>query len=202
MEENLEAQWRKRINDSPEAKQAKVNIDFHKKKMRSLQEELHSAEIWEVELHNRLRKIEEQVQPPLMKLRSQLDSRTHEDGSEDDLIIEKCVSENGLDEIKLVLNNKVNSCEELTRLELLRVVKVVISIRNYCAEKDDQEGIDAMQKFAGTILKHLGRYTIDWVDMSKWEVKVVQSLIQEVVGVPPFLARMTNQLLNKLIDDK
>ena len=69
MEENLEAQWRKRINDSPEAKQAKVNIDFHKKKMRSLQEELHNAEIWEVELKNRLQKIEEQVQPPLMKLR-------------------------------------------------------------------------------------------------------------------------------------
>ena len=199
MEESLDKQWRSRIESSPEVRNARQNIEFHRKKMRSLHEELNSAEIWEVELLDRLKKIEERVQPPLMKLYKLLNTK---EGSVSHSDIEECVSVSSLDEIQSVLNRKILKCEELDREELLKLVKVVVTTRDVFAERDCQEGILCMQKLAGTTLKHLGRSTIEWEGMSKWETETVRSLIKEVVGVPPFLANIADQLLLKLHRDE
>ena len=51
---SLHVEWENKVISSPKVKQAKLILDFHKKKMRQLQEELTSAEVWE-------RKIEEKV---------------------------------------------------------------------------------------------------------------------------------------------
>ena len=53
--QSLTSEWRKRIPSSPEAKQANDNLEFHKRKVRRMTEELHVAEKWEKELGKRLK---------------------------------------------------------------------------------------------------------------------------------------------------
>ena len=52
-----------------------------------------------------------------------------------------------------------------------------------------------MQEMASTILKQMGRSTINWEEMKEWEVDVVRNLMKEVEGIPGFVARMVEQLL-------
>ena len=40
LDASLKNEWQKKINSSPEVKQAKRSLEFHKRKMRQLQEEL------------------------------------------------------------------------------------------------------------------------------------------------------------------
>ena len=47
---SLRVEWERKISSNPEVKQAELNLEFHKRKMRQLQEELTSAEVWETEL--------------------------------------------------------------------------------------------------------------------------------------------------------
>ena len=61
LDASLESEWHKKISNSPEVKQAKRSLEFHKRKMKQLQEELTSAEVWEKELEERLTKVEEKV---------------------------------------------------------------------------------------------------------------------------------------------
>ena len=46
----LSGKWERKIRSSPEVKQTKLNLEFHMRKMRQLQEELTSAEVCEREL--------------------------------------------------------------------------------------------------------------------------------------------------------
>ena len=64
----LNSEWRKRIASCPEAKQASDNLEFHRRKVRTMTEELRMAEEWEKELVRRLKATEECVKPPLMKI--------------------------------------------------------------------------------------------------------------------------------------
>ena len=43
---SLTSEWRKRIASSPEAKQAHDNLEFQKRKVRRMTEELNVAEEW------------------------------------------------------------------------------------------------------------------------------------------------------------
>ena len=52
-----------------------------------------------------------------------------------------------------------------------------------------------MQEMASNILKQMGRSTINWEEMKEWEVDVVRNLMKEVEGIPGFVARMVEQLL-------
>ena len=58
--------------------------------MRQLQEELISAEVWERELEERLKRMEEKVMPPLMKFCNQLE---REEGVEKEVIEESLVGD-------------------------------------------------------------------------------------------------------------
>ena len=73
-------------------------------------------------------------------------------------------------------------------------------MRNSLTENEGQEGVEAMQEMARTILKQMGRPTTEWGDMKGWEVTVVRMLIREVEGVPGFVARMVDQLLSRMDD--
>ena len=46
---SLTSECRKRLAGSPEAKQTNDNLEFHKRKVRRITEELHVAEEWEKE---------------------------------------------------------------------------------------------------------------------------------------------------------
>ena len=195
LDSSLQVEWQRKINSSPEVKQARLNMEFHKRKMRQLHEELTSAEVWETELEERLSKVQEKVKPSLMKFSSQLE---REEGVDED-VIEETMADNVWEKILSVLKKRMVKVEQMERSELLGLVKTVLDVRSWLAEKDCQMGVEAMQEMARLILKQMGRSTIDWMEMKEWELKVVRLLIREVEGVPGFMARMVDQLLGRLV---
>ena len=82
---SLLVEWQRKICSSAEGSQARLSLEFHKRKMRQLQEELTSAEVWERELEERLLEerlssVQEKVMPPFMKFCKQLE---REEGGEE-----------------------------------------------------------------------------------------------------------------------
>ena len=191
---SLREEWQRKISSSPEVKQAKLNLEFHKRKMRQLLEELTSAEVWERELEERLSSVQEKVMPPLMKFCKQLE---REEGVEEK-VIEESMAENDWKQVKSVLKKRMAKLEQMERSQLVGLVRTVLGVRNCLVEKEDQEGVDTIQEVARTILKQMGRSSIEWGDMKGWEVTVVRMLIREVEGVPGFVARMVDQLLSRM----
>ena len=190
---SLQGEWQRKINSSPEMKQARLSLEFHKRKMRQLQEELTSAEVWETELEERLKGIQEKVKPALMKFCSQLD---REEGV-DEAVTEETMAETDWAKVLVALKKRVAKVERMDRSQLVGLVKTVLDVRGCLMEKEYQEGVETMQEMAKTILKQMGRSSIDWMEMKEWEIKVVRLLIKEVEGVPGFVARMVDQLLKR-----
>ena len=87
---SLLVEWQRKICSSAEGSQARLSLEFHKRKMRQLQEELTSAEVWERELEERLSSVQEKVMPPFMKFCKQLE---REEGVEEK-VIEESMAEN------------------------------------------------------------------------------------------------------------
>ena len=85
---SLLVEWQRKICSSAEGSQARLSLEFHKRKMRQLQEELTSAEVWELE--ERLSSVQEKVMPPFMKFCKQLE---REEGVEEK-VIEESMAEN------------------------------------------------------------------------------------------------------------
>ena len=195
---SLKNEWQKKINSSPEVKQAKRSLEFHKRKMKQLQEELTSAEVWEKELEERLKKLEEKAQPVMMKFCNQLENEDFVD----DIIIDEAIAENHWERVKIVMKKKIARVEELERSKLVGLVKTVLTMRNCLVERDNQEGVEVMQEMARTILKQMGRSTIDWIGMREWEVRSVRMVMKEVEGVPVFVTRIVDQLLGRLEDEQ
>ena len=191
---SLLGEWQRKISCSPEVKQAKLNLEFHKRKMRQLQEELTNAEVWETELEERLRRVEDKVQLPLMKFCSQVE---REEGVEQEVIEESMVGGNW-EKVVGLLKKIVLKVEQMERSQLVGLVRTVLGVRNCLVEKEYHQGVETMQEIARTILKQMGRASIDWGEMKMWEVEVVRQLIKEVDGVPGFVARMVDQLLVRM----
>ena len=162
--------------------------------MKQLQEELTSAEVWEAELRERLKKLEEKVKPSLMKFCNQLEMR----GSVEEDVIEESIMENDAGQVFTVLKRRMLSVQDMGRCELVGMMKTVLGVRNCLSEKDSQEGVEMMQEMARNILKQMGRFTISWLDLQEWEVIVMKSIMREVEGIPEFVQRMVDQLLNSV----
>ena len=60
----FQEEWRRRIDNSVEAKKASEHLGFHKMKVRKMHEELGVAEDWETVLRRRLANVEEKLKPP------------------------------------------------------------------------------------------------------------------------------------------
>ena len=113
-----------------------MNLEFHKRKMRQLQEELTSAEVWERELEVRLRKIEEKVRPPLMKFCDQLEK---EEGVEQEVVEESLVS-NDWEKVVGFIRKRVVKVEQMNRSQLVGLVRTELGVRNCRVESERQEG--------------------------------------------------------------
>ena len=188
---NFQSDWRKRITNSPEAKQAKINLEFHRRKIRQIQEELTQASVWEKELEKRLHNIEEKVKPPLLKFSEQIEDT----GTVEESIVEESIMEEDSEKLIGLLRRKAIAMDKLNRSQLLGFLKTVLNVRNKFLEKDNNHGVDVMQEMASSVLKHMGRITINWVEMSSWEAEFVRQLVREVEQVPVFIARIMDQFL-------
>jgi len=191
---SINCEWKRRIENSPEAKKAKLNLEYHRKKMRMMHEEISRAEEWEKELERRLKDVEEKVKPPLLILTEHLNSSK----SVDDSIIEASINEEDPDELISLLRRKAISMKKMDRSELLGFVKTTLGVRNGFLEKDNRHGVGVMQEIASGVLKQLGRGTINWQDLTPWEADFMKMLIVEVEGVPGFIARFMEQVLTQI----
>jgi len=190
----LNAEWRRRIDNSPEAKKAKQNLEFHRQKMHRMHEEMSRAEDWEKELERRLKNLEEKVKPPILILEEHLVSPK----PVDDSIIDASINEGEPERLISLLRRKAKSMQQMDRSELLCFVKTTIGVRNAFLEKDNKHGVDVMQDIASGVLKQLGRRTINWQDLTPWEANFMKMIILEVDGVPGFIVKFMEQVLTHM----
>jgi len=195
-EDSYETEWRKRVDASPDAKEARNNLEFHRRKMQELHQELKIAETWEAELEERLKKVEGRLKPAMMRFTELLNLTS---GMEE-CQVEEIVSEvEDPSKIVSVLKKKAKSVDQMTRSQLIGFVKTIIHLRNAFLDQDIQAGSVVMQEMASTVLKHLGRSTINWEELSDWEMKVLRKIIGDVEGVPSFVVRMVDQMITTII---
>ena len=160
-----------------------------------MHEELTHAEAWEKELEARLHSIKEKVKPRILVFSEQLETCK----GVEDKIIEAAVVEEDSERLIGVLRKKAISMDKMDRSKLLGFIKTVLNVRNGFLEKDNPQGVEVMQEMASGVLKHLGRVTIDWMEIVPWEADMLRQLVREVEGVPTFLVRMVDQVLEKFV---
>ena len=197
MTDSFQNEWRKRVASSPEAKKAADNLDFHKRKVRKMHEELGVAEQWEKELQRRLTSVEEKLKPPIMKVVESLETSYQIE----ETILEAAVNEEDHERLVSVLRKKALAMDTMDRAQLLAFIKTLLSVRNCLVEREQERGVEMMQEMASGVLKQLGRVSIDWLEVSEWEAGLLRRLIKEVEGVPAFVAKMLDQFLVNVVNN-
>ena len=108
---SFESEWGKRIERSPEAKLAKQNLEFHRRKIRQMHEELSHAEAWEKELEARLQTIKEKVKPRILVFSEQLELSK----GVEDKIVEATVVEEDSENLIGLLRKKAFAMDKMDR---------------------------------------------------------------------------------------
>ena len=192
----LQEEWRRRIANNVEAKRAADELKFHKTKVRKMREELGVAEEWEKELQRRLNNVEKKLEPSPRKIVESFESYNQIEES----ILEEAVTEDH-ERLVAVLRKKALAMDEMDRAQLLAFVKMLLSVRDCLLEKEQDRGVEIMQKMASGVLRQLSRVSINWLDVREWEAGLLRRLIREVEGVPAFMARMVDQFLRNIVNN-
>ena len=197
MTDSFQDEWGKRISSSPEAKKATDHLNFHKRKVRKMHEELGVAEEWERELQRRLDSVKERLKPPIMRIVESLETSNQIEES----FLEEAVNEEDYDRLVTVLRKKALTIDKMNRTQLLAFIKTLLSVRNCLLEKEQDRGVEMMQEMASGVLKQLGRVSTDWTEVSEWEARLLRRLVREVEGVPAFLERLLDRFLGNIINN-
>ena len=192
----LQEEWRRRIANNVEAKRASDELKFHKTKVRKMREELGVAEEWEKELQRRLNNVEKKLEPSPRKIVESFESYNQIEES----ILEEAVTEDH-ERLVAVLRKKALAMDEMDRAQLLAFVKTLLSVRDCLLEKEQDRGVEIMQKMASGVLRQLSRVSINWLEVREWEAGLLRRLIREVEGVPTFMARMVDQFLRNIVNN-
>jgi len=203
MDPALEQEWQRRIQDNQDVQQAKVDLEFHRAKIRQMQEELTQAEVWERQLEQRIIRTKERLKPPIMKFSEQLETCKAVDEAD----IEATFGEKNVnaDQVVKLLRRKALEVHKLGRNELLGFINTVLNIRNHIVDSEiPTEGLkEVVETVAGKILSQLGRPSIDWTGMQEGQLRIVRRLVTiEVDEIPAFVASLVDQLIAKEIFDK
>ena len=191
--ENLTKEWKERKATSMEMRRASDNLSLHRKRINKLVEELSLAEAWDGELEAKRRRIEESLKPPLLGL---FDKLERED-TVDDWLLQEAVS-SGEDKVLKILEERVGKVMQMKRSSLLQFVDLLLRLRQVLNE----EFMARLEKVAKVVIQELARPDINWYGLDTWEAEVVKTITQKLEGVPPFMARLTIQLLGNMIKKK
>ena len=142
-ESSVSSQWSRRtLQSSSEAQEARLALETQRRKIRQIHEELHSAEILEEELKQRLKTAEIRLKPAIMSFAEKLEDSL---GFDEDLV-EKTFSEvEETEEIISVLREKEKKLQQMNRSQLLSFIKTVIYVRDCLLEKNLTDGVDTTQ---------------------------------------------------------
>ena len=188
--ENLTKEWKERKATSMEMRRASDNLSLHRKRINKLVEELSLAEAWDGELEAKRRRIEESLKPPLLGL---FDKLEREDAV-DDWLLQEAVS-SGEDKVLKILEERVGKVMQMKRSSLLQFVDLLLRLRQVLNE-------EFMVRLEKVAIQELARPDINWYGLDTWEAEVVKKITQKLEGVPPFMARLTIQLLGNMIKKK
>merc|ERR1719494_1179227 len=155
--------------------------------MKKLAEELSVAEAWENEFEARRWRIEESLKPPLFGL---FDNLEKEELVGDQLLQEAFAS--GGEDLFEILESRASRTRQLERRALLMFVDLLLRLRRMLNENI---GLGRVEKLAKEVVQELARPDIVRSGLDNEEVRAVMMVTQELAGVPPFLARVVNQLL-------
>ena len=192
----FQEEWRRIIANNVEARRASDELEFHKRKVRKMREELGVAEDWERELQRRLVNVEKKLEPPIKKIVESFETCNQIEES----VLEEAVTEDH-ERLVAVLRKKALAMDEMDRAQLLAFVKTLLSVRDCLLEKEQDQGVEIMQKMASGVLRQLSRVSINWLEVRKWEAGLLRRLIREVEGVPTFKARMVDQFLRNIVNN-
>ena len=192
----LQSEWKKRIASSPEVKRAGSNLEFHRRKIRKMHEELSVAEQWEKELEKRLEIAEQNVKPSILKFAEEFEKSNLVEES----VVEATLDEDELERLISMMRKKAVAMLEMDGSQLLGLIKTILVVRDGLLGKGNQDGVDIMQQMAGDVMKQLGKIDIDWLQMSPWEANLVRLLVKQVEGVPAFVSKMMDQFLSNIIN--
>ena len=190
----LQSEWKKRIASSPEVKRAGSNLEFHRRKIRKMHEELSVAEQWEKELEKRLEIAEQNVKPSILKFAEEFEKSNLVEES----VVEATLDEDELERLISMMRKKAVAMLEMDGSQLLGLIKTILVVRDGLLGKGNQDGVDIMQQMAGDVMKQLGKIDFDWLQMSPWEANLVRLLVKQVEGVPAFVSKMMDQFLNNI----
>ena len=216
MEASFQSQWRQSVQSSPEAAEARRDLEMQRRKIRQIHEELRSAEVLEKELEVRLKTVEIRQKPALLSFAEKLEELQ---GLEEDFIDETFSQVEETKEIISVLREKEKRIHQMNRSQLLGFIKSVLLIRDCFLEREDAEGVNTtqvgpitslhcraqidlrlfIQEIASSVLANLGSTRIKWSDLVSWEAEFLRFLVEEVEGIPVFLKRMVQSFFNRVL---
>ena len=142
MSEEIDNQeWRRRILSSSEAKEARTSLELQRRKKRQLHEELQSAEMLEAELVKRLKSVEENLKPPVLRFREKL-----RDSNGVDLTVVRSAVDDIEDPRQMIkFLRKGAKMAKMERPELLGLMRTLHNMRICFQEKDAQDAVDIIQ---------------------------------------------------------
>ena len=132
-------------------------------------------------------RVEESLKPTLLGL---FDKLENEEFVGDQLLREAFSS--GGEDVFEILESRASRVRQLERRALLMFVDPLLRLRLMLNE---DIGLGSVEKLAKVVVHELARPDIVWSCLDNNEVRVVTMMTQELGGVPPFLARVVNQLL-------
>ena len=83
-----------------------------------------------------------------------------EEGLEQEVVEESFVI-NDWEKVVHSIRKRVVMVEQMDRSQLVGLVRTVLRVRNCLVERERQEGVDTMLEMASTILKSMGRSSIN-----------------------------------------
>ena len=160
--ENLDTEWRERIQSSPDVKDARNNLQVHRTKVKEMHDELVSlrivaaknlqelckcffqriAEVYETELEKRLDSVKERLKPPLMRFMEKLKIPSGVDRKLAGYTIREVEDSS---RIVQAVKERANIMDQLSRSELVGFLQTILHLRDSFLEEDIHAGIDVMQ---------------------------------------------------------
>ena len=141
-EETLAREWRRRKVASLELKETRTRLEFQRRRIRQLLEELDEAECLERELESRLTTEKNRAKPPLM----QFVEKMSDPAGVDLAIVQKVVEEvQRTDQIMRCLRKEARGLARMDRSHLLGFLNTLLRLKTCFLERDMEDGVQSVQ---------------------------------------------------------
>ena len=139
--DSREEEWRRRILASPDARDARRNLEMHRSKILELQEELRVAEEFEAELEHRLSQVEDRLRPPVTRFKEKLNL----DSGVDRTVVGEIITEvEDPSQIIQIMKTKAKTLDQMTRSQLVGFIRTILNLRDAFIDEEIEAGKDVM----------------------------------------------------------